>query len=103
MQAAGWMSIREQIQIATATQTWKIVHLRKPLRMTERMTITDYYRIITQGPRLQFNSECYRWRAAREWNQLSMELRMESSISRLKKELKRKILDGRNTRPPDPD
>ena len=32
MKAAGWMSITEQIKIATATQTWKIVHLKRPLR-----------------------------------------------------------------------
>ena len=67
------------------------------------MVTTDDYKITTQGPIIQFKSGCYRWRAAKEWNELSIDLRKETSISKFKRELKRKVLEDRDNRPPEPD
>ena len=99
MEVVGWFSIREQIYISTALQTWKIVHWQRPLRMRDRWTISQDRTITLPGPRLHFSQGCYRWRAALLWNQLSPELREEVSISNFKRMIKRHVLDGRDMDP----
>ena len=89
MESIGWLSIREQNEVTTATQTWKIAHLRKPARLADRMELKEDFKLETQGLRLMFSADCYRWRAIGEWNQLSTELRAETSIDRFKVLMKR--------------
>ena len=82
MEKAGWMTIKEQIKVATAIQTWKLAHLGTPSRMRERMTVDTEWRMETAEPRLQFSEECYRWRACREWNELPQAMRELEQYSR---------------------
>ena len=102
MTAINWMTIKEQIYVSTLLQTWKLVHLERPPRMLESMYIGQNFLIETSRPRLIFTSGCYRWKAARLWNELNIELRETKSISKFKKMIKRKVLEDRELQqPPD--
>ena len=100
METTGWLTIKEQIRTATATQTWKLVHLNKPERMRSRYTLTADLKLEIPPPRLLFSENCYRSRASREWNQLSAELRQIDKLATFKRLLKRLILEDRKI-PPD--
>ena len=101
MTLTGWMTIKEQIRLATAIFTWKIVYLRIPRRLNNRMTLDENYLIQTREPRLQFSTNCYRWRAASQWNALSLEMRTEKSIAKFKGQVRRMIIGQRNWDPGD--
>ena len=99
METVGWYNIREQIQISTALQSWKVVHWDRPLRIRDRWTVSEDRLITLPGPRLQLSMGCFRWRAASQWNHLPSRLRDENSISSFKRMLKRHVLDGRDLDP----
>ena len=100
MDTVGWFSVQEQILISTAIQTWKLVYLRRPEIPLRRMELMDDKTILVQEPRLQFSLECFRWRAAREWNCLPQNLREVMNIGRFKGQLKQWVREQR-ARPPD--
>ena len=50
MNAAGFLTIAEQMKIATLVQAWKIIHLGKPPRILERMHITEDLQFTVQRP-----------------------------------------------------
>ena len=103
MTAVNWLTIKEQIELTTAIQTLKLVNLRKPPRLLERMTILTDKTIRVQQPRLQLSEDCFRWRSAAQWNNLSTELREVSSISIFKKQMRRSIIERRSQDKPNPD
>ena len=95
MEETGWLTIEEQIRMSTAVLSWKLVHLKKPERMRERMLVTEDYKLMVEDPRLQFVEDCFRWRASRQWNQLSDEMRQLNSVSAFKRRLRQLILTER--------
>ena len=103
MEAAGMLTIKEQIKIATGVMTWKIVHLAKPARLNDRMTVDADYKILIERPRLMFSEECLRWRAATQWNGMRLEMRQETSLGKFKRQLRRQVLDERVRMSPPPD
>ena len=94
------MTVEEQVKIQTAVFTWKMVHGGKPARLLERMEVQDDYKILVDGPRLQY-LRAYRWRATQQWNTYSQELRQEPSIAKFKNAIKRKVIQKRNWDPGD--
>ena len=100
METTGWLTVIEQIKMSTTVQAWKMVHLGIPERPLERMTITPDKQIHVTHPRLQFSTECMRWRAARDWNELPYELRHTQTIAVFKRQTKIHIL---RQRPREPD
>ena len=103
MEAAGLMSIKEQVKISTAVVTWKVVNLNKLRRLSEKMHITPDFKIETTVPRLEFTKSCFRWRASEQWNEMEPELRQEQSLKAFKIQYRRKVLDDRCHDPPEPD
>ena len=101
MLAVNWLTIKEQVYIATLVQTWKLVHLNRPPRMLEKMHIGQDLLIETSRPRLLLSSECYRWKGAQLWNSLDPEMREIKSICMFKKRIRRKVLEDREQEPPD--
>ena len=75
MKIVGWLSVKEQVKLATLVQTWRLVHMSKPQRIKDKLEVTEDFRLRTQGPRLQFSRTCFRWRAVEEWNELQQEHR----------------------------
>ena len=100
MERTGWLTIREQLRVATAVLAWKQVYLGKPGRLMNRMTTNENKEIEVQDCRLQFSKDCYRWRAAQVWNDLPQNLREMSSLPRFKIHVK-KLQKTLRTRPPD--
>ena len=41
MKEAGWLSVQEQVKMATLVQTWKLLYLKIPARLLERITVTQ--------------------------------------------------------------
>ena len=103
MTAVNWLTIYEQIEMSTAILTWKLVYLEKPPRLLERMTVLQDKTIRVQEPRLHFTKDCLRWRAATKWNQLSEELREETSIKIFKKQMRKTLIERRPPEIPDTD
>ena len=99
MQKAGWLSVYEQIRMSTLVQAWKLVHLGIPARPLERLSITQDLEMEVQPPRLQFSNDCWRWRAAREWNRTPEELRHCLTIASFKRHIKKMILTQRPREP----
>ena len=99
MKTAGWMNIRELIKMSTSVFTWKIVHLAKPARLAQNMTVDTDWKIQTTV--LQFCRNCLRWKAGGMWNELPQECRQETSIARFKILTRQHILQGRNWDPGD--
>ena len=97
MTATGWLNIKEQVRLATAINTWKVINYSKPQRLRDRYEITEQKLIEIQGPRLKFSNTCYRWRAAADWNHLSQDLRNETSIGAFKRRMRRLVLDDRES------
>ena len=98
MERTGWLTLREQAFVATAVQTWKLVHYGTPARLLESMWIEDDLEISVERPRLLFSENSYRWRATRQWNEIPSEIRQTVSISSFKKQLKRHIKELRFSR-----
>ena len=85
-------------------QTWKVVHLGRPERLRDRMPVDGYNcRMEVQRPRLEFTEDCFRWRAAKQWNELSQELRQETSISIFKRLVKLRVIEERTRDKQEPD
>ena len=105
LEKTGWNTVRELIEIATATHFWKLVHQGKPTRLLERMTIQENLDILVDNPRLMNTRQGFRWKGSKEWNNLPREMREINSISLFKKTLKKFIRSQRlvrnPTQPPD--
>ena len=100
MEAAGILSIKEQTKLSTLIQIWKVVHMKTPQRLRAMIEVTQDTLISTQHPRLNFTTNCFRWRGTADWNNLEQDLREEKSVGRFKTRLKRQIIDARqNTTP----
>ena len=95
MQAAGWLSIKEQIMTTTTISTWKAVHLGKPPRLAHKLVIKEGMRLEIPPPILLFTRSRYKWRAVDQWNSLELDLRQEPSISRFKRIIKTLVLQNR--------
>ena len=103
MDKTGWYSIREQIRISTALQSWKLYNLNRPERLTQSLEINrDDDTMTPRRPRLLVTARCFKWRACQEWNNLPPSLRWEKSLPRFKSKIRRLVKEDR-TRPPDPD
>ena len=100
MESTGWLTIREQVRHSTAVLTWKLVNLRRSGRLVNRMIVTDFKEILVDDNRLQTNYNSFRWRAAKEWNLMTQDLREMTSLDRFKKHLKT-LLRTQMTRAPD--
>ena len=103
MKAVGWFSIREQIEMATAQFTWKVLNLKIPRMMADRLTLDDEKKICIRRPRLLFSTNWFRWRAAVVWNNLPLDIRSEQSISIFKNSMKRLMTERREISTQDQD
>ena len=99
MRSVGWFTVKEQIVITTAVQTWKLLHLRIPARPLERIEVSNDWKMIVQEPRLISSQEHLRWRSSRIWNDLPLEVREIQTISRFKRQVKKTIIERRSMTP----
>ena len=102
MDTVGWLTIKEQVQVATLIQTWKLINNLRPPRLLDRLTVTPDRLIETGRPRLQFSQSCYRWKSAELWNELDSGIRNELSLAKFKKLVRKNILENRSVLAPAP-
>ena len=97
MELTGWLTIKEQVEVSTALLTWKMIHLNRPERPRGRLSLNDHLEIQVEPPRLLLTEEAYRWRSAREWNKIPLNIRQMENANCFKKNLKKWILQRRTT------
>ena len=103
MELTGWNTIREQIQIATGLQIWKLVNEERPLRLLRQIELTEDRKLVETRPRLISSNRCFRWRSADLWNNFSQQMRDEKSVSTFKRMLRTHIQDLRTNGQTEPD
>ena len=95
MTAVNWLTIREMIKMHTLTMTWKVVHLRTPRHLADKITRNPDNTLSTSIPRLLNTSLGLRWRMVDLWNHTPIELRDTRSLSIYKRKLKKWIISQR--------
>ena len=59
MEKTGWYTIKEQIKISTALQSWKICHLQKPGRLHQSLKLDVNNKMLPTDPRLLATKRCF--------------------------------------------
>ena len=67
--------------------------------MYNKLTLTDDYSITNIEARLQITGRSFKFRAAKEWNEMTREMRSEKYIAKFKSALKGWIKDKRQKTP----
>ena len=101
MREVGWLDIRELITFHSLLMFWRIIYLKTPRYMMEKLNVQDDISISPQFTRLQNTRMGFRWRTIPLWNSMNLELRTEKSYPRFKKNLKNWILKNRPQIDPD--
>ena len=84
MTACKWLSIRELILYHSLVTMWKILKFKKPIQIFEKFEMIDENNIKTSIPRLKITDNYWRWRSARNWNNLPLTLKQTNKISTFK-------------------
>ena len=97
------MSITEMTRASSLISTWKILNLKKPKHLFDKIDInTENMMIQITEPRLLFTEQKLILRDSREWNRLPDYLRQNRKISNFKKQLNDLIvMERRSNREPD--
>ena len=88
MELVGWLDIHEIMIFHTLIMTWRIIRLKTPSYLFEKIKMEEEEKISTLEPRLQNTENGFRWRSTFLWNSMSLELRQEKYYPRFKKLLK---------------
>ena len=102
MDLTGWLTVKEQVEMSTALLIWKMIHLSKPERPRERLSVNEMLEIQIESPRLLVTEQAFRWRSALEWNNIPLNIRQIENVDNFKKNLKKWILLKRSA-PAEPD
>ena len=95
MNKCGWLTVEEMISLHTILMCWKVIWLRIPLQLHERMTLNEDFSITTKKQRLQTVQAGYLWRATLLCNLLPQEICSIQSLPRFKSALKHHIVSQR--------
>ena len=79
----------------SSIQLWKVLKAGKPEYLNRKFYTESEDLITTTTPRIQFTTNCYRWRMTEQWNQLPQSLRENNTLNSFKKQLKTWILEQR--------
>ena len=96
MEKTGWLDVKELQYSPGRWSTWT-----SQLRSKERMTVNNDLQIQVEKPRLLFTEDCFRWRYAREWKDIPIEIRQIGNVANFKRQLKKWILQKRTILPDD--
>ena len=107
MIGCNWLYFVELVKFHSLVQLYKILKFETPKNLRNLFNVTPDCKINLHPARLRIVSESWKWRSARDWNDLPDHLRMSPKLSMFKKTLRRHIIDGRanvvDRRPPDVD
>ena len=88
MDKCRWLLVGELVKYHSLFSLWTIIHRKILVKLFEELNIDNEMIIRSAAPRLLTVAHVYRWRTIAVWNQLGMEIRGESSLPQLKKNVK---------------
>ena len=90
MRANDWLDISTSV-----IQMWRIINLKTPLYLYNKLRILEDNTVETTIPRIQNTETSYRWRTVRIWNSIPQEVKEIRKISSFKKNMKNWIIESR--------
>ena len=99
MEEVGWRSIQELVQEHSLSEMWKIVHMRKPVQLYEKLVLEESNHLTTRATRLHFTESSFLVRTVRLWNSLPEEMRVTEKIGRFKRLVKKWTAERREAEP----
>ena len=91
MARCNWLNIRELTAYHSLLQIWKTIHMKKPKHILDSINIDQEYKLNTDHPRLQFTTNCYKWKTINLWNEMELEMRQNKKIASFKISVKKWI------------
>ena len=94
-----WLTIREMIKHYSLVAMWKIIWLKAPVYLHNKITINEDFCLQTSRPRLKTTKLSFRFRTTLTWNTMPMEIRQIKSLPMFKIKVKAWLI---SLRTPDP-
>ena len=88
MRQCNWLNIVDRTKLQSLTQLWKVVRLKVPEFISEKITLEVEDTLFTENPRLSLTAEFWRCKSVRNWNNLPTYLRTELNLKRFKNGVK---------------
>ena len=99
MEKCKWNTVKEMTEMTAILAIWRTIWWKIPRQVEEQLTLTEDLKVDTRRPRLLTCRKNFNWRAAKLWNKLPQSLREIQEITIFKKNLKRVILERRDSGP----
>ena len=97
MERCNWLSICELITFHTVLALWKVIWHKIPMELHMKLSLDSDFLAVTKEPRIQTCKLGFLWRAVTGWNALNLEIRSMKSFPKLKKLLRKFLIENRDT------
>ena len=105
MEGCNWLNIQELTEFQSLIQLFKTVRWNAPVRLRRQFEIEADDLITTNLPRLQITARAWRNNATEQWNNLPVDIRSQTNLTKFKPQLRRWLKDRREVflqpEPPD--
>ena len=85
MEKCNWLTAAEMITLYSVITMWKIIWHKKPEQLSDKIEVTEEYKILTRKPRLMTCQMGFLWRTSEKWNTLPQNIRDQQITSKLQK------------------
>ena len=82
MRSCDWLDIQETVNFQTVLLMWNSMWRKTPHFLAKKITRNDDFSVHTEPARLMTVEQGFRWWGVSLWNQMSLELRSNSSLPR---------------------
>ena len=96
MEGCKWLFVNELVKYHSLITLWKMIRMRKPKLLSEKITVVEEDHIRITPSRLQITSANFKGRTTNQWNNLPTEIRLIKTLPKFKKVLKKWIIEQRN-------
>ena len=95
MEECGWLYFGELVTYHSLLTLWSLLYHKTPYHLSTKVSLDQDLFAVTSVARISTSRNSFRWRSVDSWNNLSRDLRSESTYLKFKKCLKRSIIDAR--------
>ena len=88
MTQLNWLDIENLTRYHSMLHIWKVIRLKTPRYLTDKLQISSDDKITTSNPRLVLTARSFRWNSVTTWNSLPGNIRQETNLRLFKKQLK---------------
>ena len=92
MEEVGWLDVYELQEFHSMLLAWRVLRLRAPAYLAEKLTLDSENKLSTNHLRLQNTMNSFRWKIVSGWNRLSAETRSEQTYKKFKSAVKKEII-----------